>query len=150
MKLTIELIPKTAWFKNLRSYLPKDLWDVVRKKCYKDAGYKCEICGGVGDKWPVECHEVWNFVEGKIILQRLIALCPSCHEVKHIGLAQVKGNLPRAMKHFQKVNNCDKETAKRVIAAAFMKYEERSKEDWSIDEEAVERVLKEDYLLNII
>jgi hypothetical protein len=47
--LTIELVPKTAWFTNLRSYLTSKEWDVVRKKCYKEANYCCEICGGKGN-----------------------------------------------------------------------------------------------------
>lgn len=141
-KLTIELIPKSAWFKNLRHTMTKEQWDVTRKKCYKDAGYSCEICGGKGPKWPVECHEVWDFVDGEIILKRLIALCPSCHEVKHIGLAKLKGNYDRAVNHFCKVNGCDKSEARKYISESFDVWNDRSNRKWELDLSAVEDYFK--------
>ena len=61
MKLTIELVPKTAWFSNLRSILARAAWDKLRKESYKNAAHKCEICGGYGKKHPVECHEIWEY-----------------------------------------------------------------------------------------
>lgn len=134
MKLTIELVPKTAWFNNLRSYLSKSEWDKVRKKCYAEAGYKCEICGGKGHKHPVECHEVWDFEDGKITLKGLIALCPSCHEVKHIGLASLRGRGHIALKHFMKVNNIPQHVAEKYVEEAFALYRERSKrQEWELD-----------------
>ena len=60
-KLTIELVPKTSWFTNLRSLVSKEQWDKIRNKVYWKAGYKCEICGSKGPKWPVECHEIWHY-----------------------------------------------------------------------------------------
>lgn len=38
---------------------------------------------------PVECHEVWDYDDDRKIqrLERRVALCPACHEVKHAGLA---------------------------------------------------------------
>ena len=89
MKLGINLIPKSSWYKNLRSEFSKKRWDVLRKECYKKANYICEACGGKGDKWPVECHEVWDF--SKIGIQkliRLIALCPLCHKCQHPGCTE--------------------------------------------------------------
>lgn len=47
LKLKVEMIPKSTHFINLRSLVP-DKWDEIRRKCYKDANYKCEICGGKG------------------------------------------------------------------------------------------------------
>lgn len=61
MKLTIELVPATSWGNNLRSRLPKKSWNAIRKRVYKEADFKCEICGGVGKRHPVECHEVWEY-----------------------------------------------------------------------------------------
>lgn len=134
MILTIELVPKTAWFTNLRSHLTSKEWDVVRKKCYKEANYQCEICGGKGNKHPVECHEKWDFEDGKITLKGLIALCPSCHEVKHIGLAGIRGRGEIALKHFMKVNNIDRKTASHYIQEAFELYHKRSeREKWELD-----------------
>ena len=38
-------------------------------------------------------HEVWDYDDARRVqrLVRLIALCPACHEVKHLGLAAKRG-----------------------------------------------------------
>jgi 5-methylcytosine-specific restriction endonuclease McrA len=46
--LTIELVPKTAWYTNVRSNVSKKEWDRIRKKSYQNAGHVCEICGDTG------------------------------------------------------------------------------------------------------
>ncbi|WPK37578.1 homing endonuclease [Escherichia phage AV124] len=145
MKLEIELVPKTAWFTNLRSRLPKAQWDVVRKKCYEKANYRCEICGGKGTKHPVECHEKWNFGDGKITLIGLIALCPSCHEVKHIGLAGIRGRGEIALRHFMRVNEVSRHVAEKYVKEGFDLYHERSKrEKWELDVRYLDEYLSKD------
>ena len=37
IKLTIELVPRTAWFSNVRSMVSREDWDVLRKECYAQA-----------------------------------------------------------------------------------------------------------------
>lgn len=133
--LTIELVPKTCWYSNLRSELPKKDWDFLRKLCYKKANNVCEICGGSGSKWPVECHEIWEYEDNTKtqILKGLIALCPSCHEVKHIGLAQIKGNYNRCLTHLSKVNDWDLNTAENYVKESFSLWKERSRHKWVLD-----------------
>jgi hypothetical protein len=135
LKLTIELVPSSCWSSNVRSNINKTDWDILRKQCYKNAGYKCEICGGRGDKHPVEAHEIWKYDDSKKIqkLERLIALCPSCHLVKHFGFAQTKGKGDYAFKHFCRVNLIDPSDAERYIDAAFEKWNKRSVEEWDLD-----------------
>ena len=135
MKLTIELVPSISWFTNLRSLFPKEKWDKLRKTCYKKANYRCEVCGGKGNKWPVECHEIWEYDDTNKIqkLTGLTALCPSCHEVKHIGLAKIKGNYSRSLEHLCKVNNCSSMEGIYYIEQCFKKYKERSKYKWKVD-----------------
>jgi hypothetical protein len=142
MLLTIELVPKTAWFKNLRNHVGATKWYKIKKEVYARAGHRCEICNGVGKKWPVEAHEVWKFENNKIILERMIALCPSCHEVKHIGLAAVKGRLEIAKKHLMKINNLDNDTADLYIMKVFELFERRSTENWELDLSSLEQYLK--------
>ena len=43
-KLTIELVPSTSFYTNVRSILPKSEWDRLRKDSYKKAKFKCQIC----------------------------------------------------------------------------------------------------------
>jgi hypothetical protein len=135
MKLEIELVPQTSFFNNVRAIVTKEEWDVIRKECYRNAGYKCEICGGIGEKWPVECHEIWKYDDQSHIqtLSGMIALCPACHEVKHFGYANVKGNSERALLHFMKINELDKFEAARLIDKSFRLWESRSQYQWTVD-----------------
>jgi 5-methylcytosine-specific restriction endonuclease McrA len=106
-KLTVEIVPESCHFKNVRSEVSKEQWDKLRKQTYRAANYRCEICGGKGDKWPVECHEVRDYNEETKMqkLVRLIVLCPACHEVKHLDLASLNGRFEEAVSHLRTINN---------------------------------------------
>ena len=108
-RLTIELVPKTCWFTNVRSAVTAPTWDKLRHLTASKAGHLCEICGGRGKRWPVESHERFSYDDKNHVqkLEGLIALCPPCHEVKHIGLAQMRGRKHLAMRHFCKINGVD-------------------------------------------
>lgn len=135
MKLTIELVPSTVWFKNLRSELSDKEWDILRKESYKKSNYKCEVCSGVGPKWPVECHEVWEYDEENNIqtLINLISLCDKCHQVKHIGLAEMQGYYEDAKKHLSKINNMTLDEANDYITKCFAVWKKRSLKEWTIN-----------------
>lgn len=135
LKLTIELVPKSSWYDNVRSHVSKEVWDKLRNEVYFQASYKCEICGGKGHKWPVECHEVWEYDDVNHIqkLVRLIALCPNCHMVKHPGLAKIKGNSDLVLLQLSKVNEMTKEEALEYVNKAFAIWQERSKHQWTVD-----------------
>ena len=141
IKLTMELIPKSSPFKNVRSEVSASEWNRIRKAVYATANYKCEICGGVGKKHPVECHEIFEYdVENKEQkLVRLISLCPPCHEVKHMGFAQIRGRGAQARKHLKEVNGwTDKETDD-YIREQFKLYHERSKTNWTLNLDELEK-----------
>lgn len=133
MKLTIELVPQTCWYSNVRSNVTKKEWDRLRKLSYQAAGHKCEICKGVGPKHPVECHEIWQYENGIQKLEKLISLCPSCHEVKHIGRSQIVGKGEKALKHLSKVNNISIEEANEYIKEASIIWNKRSQQEWELD-----------------
>jgi hypothetical protein len=132
IKLTIELVPSTSWGDNLRSKLPKDTWDVLRRKCYQDADYCCEVCGKPG---LVHAHEVWSYDDEKHIqkLIRLIALCVPCHGVKHFGRTQAVGKGEEAIKHLMVVNKWTRKQAIAHIKEAFKIWEQRSQYPWTLD-----------------
>jgi 5-methylcytosine-specific restriction endonuclease McrA len=92
-RLTVELVPSTRWYTNVRSNVPKAVWDRLRRQVAAEAGQRCKICGGRGRRWPVECHEVWHYDDATKVqrLERLVALCPACHEVKPAGLTSRRG-----------------------------------------------------------
>lgn len=148
-KLTIELVPATSWFENVRSALKPSQWDRLRKATYARAGYRCEVCGGAGSKHPVECHELWEFNADTHVqkLTGLIALCPACHEVKHIGFAEQRGRLDNAAAHLMRVNGWNETQAVDYIAQAFMLWERRSSLTWQVDIEWAKQAVKNPLLL---
>jgi hypothetical protein len=134
-RLTIELVPRSCWFSNVRKQVPPREWDRIRSQVYERAGRRCELCGGRGSRHPVECHEVWEYDEAANVqrLVRMIALCPACHEVKHIGLAGVKGRSQIAQAHLAGVNGWTPEIAARYVDEAFALWLTRSRRSWSLD-----------------
>ena len=133
-RLTIELVPQTCWFSNVRSEVSAADWDRLRKLTSDAAGGQCEVCGGQGPKWPVECHEIWGYDDARHTqtLLGLTALCPACHEVKHIGLANIRGRGDIAARHLAKVNGWTAREAERYIAEQFAAWERRSKFQWTL------------------
>jgi len=142
-KLTIDMIPRTSWWDNARSNLPSGEWDRLRKATYKDAGGKCEICGQTGKeqgfRWPLECHEVWEYNSGVQKLVRLIALCPRCHHVKHFGRTEMIGGweVKMAFKHLMTVNGWTESKAEAHLRSAAELWSERSSHEWQIDISAI-------------
>lgn len=135
MILTIELVPKSSWINNVRAIVTKDQWDIIRNKVYDKAWYVCEICGDVGPKHPVECHEIWHYDDDKLIqkLDGMIALCPNCHMVKHMGLAQLQGRGEKSLKHFMKINSLNKKLAEKYIVESFDLWKKRSEKKWTLN-----------------
>lgn len=142
--LTVELVPSTCWYSNVRSAVPKEHWDVIRKQAYLMAGHVCEICGGVGSRHPVECHEVWNYDDDDLTqtLVRMTAICPQCHEVKHIGRAMKFGRGRRAMEHLASVNGWLTTDAEIYVSQQFLIWQERSNHKWKLDIRNLHKYIK--------
>jgi hypothetical protein len=137
-KLSIELVPSSAWNQNLRLALPKGAWEKIRKEVFEKSDNKCVICGKIG---KLNCHEVWEY-DNKNHVQKLagfLALCSLCHAVKHLGfagLAVSKHQGPafeKLVKHFMKVNNCSRQDFLNHQKEAYQKFEQRSHFEWSLD-----------------
>jgi len=138
-KLTIELVPTTCFFSNVRSQIPKKEWDRLRKESYKNAKYKCEVCGSTGleqgYKHALECHEIWSYDDETKTqkLEGLISLCPRCHQVKHIGRTTIIGKQAEAFKQLEKVNGWDHKQVVDYVAEAFLTHRWRSNWEWKLD-----------------
>jgi len=133
-RLVAELVPSSTWGWNLRSLLTAKGWEIVRQKVYEKAGFVCSICGGKGHKHPVECHERWEYDDAKRV-QKLVgleSLCPSCHEVRHIGRAFAVGRGPKAMTHMMKVNSWTLDQVEKHIEEAMTIWNSR-KGVWKLD-----------------
>jgi len=137
-KLTIELVPSTSWYANLRKVMPGADWDKLRKQVYAQYGRRCGICGAGNTR--LNCHEIWEYDERNRVqrLNGFIALCDLCHHVKHIGFAALlagRGELDfeDVIAHFMKVNRCDRLTFTTYHKWAFEQWAERSKHYWQIE-----------------
>jgi hypothetical protein len=137
-KLTIELVPQTIWFQNIREAMGRTNWDKLRLQVYADYGHKCGICGVHPNR--LECHEMWVYDDVKHIqyLKGFIALCVLCHNIKHIGLSQMKADegmldYEEIVNHFMKVNNCSRQDFELYRSDAFAEWEHRSIFTWKQD-----------------
>jgi hypothetical protein len=138
-KLSVELVPQTVWYRNLRSELSREEWDRLRKACYHKAWHRCEICHDTGlnqgYNWPVECHEIWHYDDEKKVqkLMGLIALCPLCHMVKHLGKAGHDSKLHIALPHLGEVNGWTERQIKNYTIEVHQQWAARSKHEWTQD-----------------
>jgi hypothetical protein len=150
LKLTIELVPSTSWYNNVRSNVSSDKWDIIRKKCYGEAGNVCEICKKTGKEQgfnhAVECHEIWQYDDTlhTQTLTGLISLCPWCHKVKHTGLAIMNGEGELVQKQLMKVNHMSEDDMNEYVKDAFIEHRDRSKYEWIVDVSYVDEYLKSD------
>jgi len=151
-KLTVELIPSTCHYSNVRTTVKSSEWDKIRFLSYEKAGHLCEICKDSGKnqgyKHNVECHEIWHYDDVNHIqtLVGLISLCPTCHQVKHIGRAIAIGKEKVVIGQLLKVNNWTPEQTVKHIEDAFIEHKERSKHQWTLD---LSLLNKAPYELNI-
>lgn len=138
-KLAVELVPQTAWWSNVRSNISKADWEKCKTFVKERSGNKCEICGGKGRKWAVECHEIWEYDDAgkKQTLVDLIALCPPCHQVKHFGRSLIvkdQSQLAQLIGHMCTVNGWDDPlTAENHVMVALEQYSNRSNHEWELD-----------------
>lgn len=133
--LLVDLVPNSAWFSNLRSEVTKSEWELVKKATFEPASHRCQACGGKGRKHPVECHERWHY-DAATKVQTLIgtiALCPSCHEATHFGLARVRGRDDEALQHLMHVNGWTESAARQHVRDAMDTWKRRSEIKWRLD-----------------
>lgn len=151
-KLSVELIPTTCHYSNVRTTVTKKEWDKIRFMSYEKAEHKCEICGergkNQGQKHDVECHEIWDYNDETHVqkLVGLISLCPICHLVKHIGRAIAMRKHEVAYNQLAKVNKWTPKEVEQHILASFEVHKERSKHEWTLD---LSILTKEPYNLKI-
>ncbi|WP_307546689.1 HNH endonuclease [Xanthomonas sacchari] len=133
--LTIELVPSSCWYKNVRSNVLASTWDRLQALTAAISGNRCSICGGAGPRHPVECHEIWTF-DDHLRLQRLdglTALCPECHGVKHIGRALANGQVARPLAWYCHINRTTPAEAAAAVRAALQLNANRSGWHFQLD-----------------
>lgn len=137
-QLRFELVPSTAWWSNVRSQVSRADWEKCKRFVRQRSGDACEICGGRGRKWPVECHEIWDYDDEKQLqtLVGLIALCPTCHSAKHIGRLLAIGDekaIEAALTQVRFVNGWGQAHLEAALNNAFAIHSIRSEFEWDLD-----------------
>ncbi len=137
LKLTIELVPRPLWGRDLAKLMPRKEWDKLREQVYAQYNHLCGICGAGG---RMICHEIWHYDDENHVqhLAGFIALCGMCNSCKHMGRS---GNLARQGKldfgavvdHFCSVNGITRAVFRKIRMAAFDQWSERSKHEWTQD-----------------
>ena len=133
-KLYIYMIPKTTYFKNVRSLFTEGDWNLIRHHIYERVNNKCECCGKKRMKY-LDAHERWEFDEekGTQKLVRIIALCRLCHSATHYGHSKRTKNMDKINSHIKKVNNYSDEELKEHIEDSYKIWKERNKTKWNLD-----------------
>ena len=110
LRLAFEPVPWESRRNTLANLLPPDQWNAIRRSAYRRGGYRCEACGR-SDR--LHCHEVWHFNHstGCQCLAGLQALCPLCHDTKHITFTHDEYRVRELLQHFAAVNRLTPEEA---------------------------------------
>ena len=43
LKLTVEMVPSSTWYNNMRKVVSQETWDTIRRSVYREYGYRCGI-----------------------------------------------------------------------------------------------------------
>jgi len=153
MILTMEIVPETAWFFNLRKMFTQTMWDLVRNRIYGEFWYMCGMCGKEFwneelEEWEIKkanggglhAHKIWHYndVDEIQTCTGIIALCPTCHACKHMVLTQKRceeGQIKMSdiIGHFFTVNQCLPRDFDTALEWEMKVYKERSSHPWLCD-----------------
>ena len=143
-KLMPSPVPDSCWYSNLRAHLPAKVWDLIRKDAYAKANGRCMICNRPVKR--LEAHEDWSYDEVNHIqkLERVVAICHSCHSVIHIGRTQLLGDEDKAIAHFCKVNECSYSDYRRALGIANEKHRRLNEvPEWKLEVSVIAKFFDE-------
>ena len=146
--LTIELVPQPCWYSNMRTNIPRSVWDKLRKQVYAQYNYHCAVC--LVEHVSLHCHEIWQYDDVSHI-QKLIgfvALCAMCHHCKHLGHAnslasEGKLDLNTVIEHFMRVNQCSRAEYETYAGEAWQTWAERNQYAWTTNLGAYAHLVKQ-------
>ena len=141
-------MPLTCWYSNVRNNVSHTVWRAIARQVASEYNNRCGVCGGRGDRHPVECHEEWSYKHGVSdtgekryvqTLEGMIALCPMCHKVKHIGFAHEQGLLHEAIGQLMFVNQWDEDQVSSYLRLVWETWHARNEVIWDLDISALSR-----------
>lgn len=142
LKLPVELVPRTAWWTNVRSHVTMSEWEKCKRYAKAKTGGVCIVCGDVGTnqgrRYAVEAHEIWAYDDTRKIqtLVDIVPLCPRCHQCKHLGRSRATMDInqwTRLIQHFMDVNQMPEGLVEGYLMNVFDVWERRSEHKWELD-----------------
>jgi len=137
LKLSIELVPRPLWGRDLAKLMPRKEWDRLRNQVYEQYNHRCGICGAGG---KMICHEMWHYDDVNYIqrLRGFIAICDLCNLCKHLGRSinlsrQGKLDIEAVTRHFCSVNGISRTAFFTMVTEIFHQWRERNEHEWTQD-----------------
>ena len=135
------MLPPSTHGSNIRGIVTATTWDALRIPVADAAGGTCHICGTRpmrrGRAARPDCHEKWTFhwQDGRPVqaLERLVALCPGCHEVQHSGRAFMRGRLKPVIDRLQQLNGWRSDQAADDVHRAAARCRVLDQYRWDLD-----------------
>lgn len=134
-RLVVELVPEFCPRLKLSVELDRGDWQRVERSVLDRAGNRCEICDNADADADLTPEASWSYDDsaGRQRFERLLAVCAACSEVIHIDLAAVSGDADRAVRHLATVNAWNEIDAEQHVAAAYRRWQDRSRHVWTTD-----------------
>lgn len=128
----VDLVPRSAWFANLRAMMPLSHWRGLSAYVIARAHGACEICSS---EERLEAHERWHFdpANGIQKLMRLMCVCKLCHLSIHSGIADVLGIREEIGFHIFQLTLWGKREMKQHMKEAGKRWEDLSVIAWEQD-----------------
>lgn len=141
-RLTIELTPASAPHVDVRRQAGRAVWAHIARTALRRAHGACGVCGAGERADELTCHPVYHYdLDAQVgRLDEIIALCPACLQVKHVGRAFIHGHYREARAHLARVNGWTTERAERYVRESFRTWEQRSEHAWTFDVSMLEQM----------
>jgi hypothetical protein len=137
-----DTIPISSWGSSLFNLLTLESWNAVRHPVIARRGNLCQQCGR-NPRNRLDVHEVWAYSmpppgadETMCGVQRLMglaALCQTCHELFHPGLARVRGRDQIVRGHLKIINRWNDAEYEAYRRAMERRNIMRSQRIWVLD-----------------
>jgi len=143
--MQMDIIPATSWGASLANLLTQASWQSIRGPIVERYGRLCEICGE--KQHHIECHERWEYftpksesVPGIQRLGGLFSLCQACHEMFHLGKAEMQSRTEIVLDRLSMVNRWSFAETQSFYEWSAELWEMRSQIYWVLDLSIIKRI----------
>lgn len=135
-KLSIQMVPKPLWGKNLRKVVTKEEWGRLCQAAVEFYKHQCCYCKASLYKKSFHLHEEWLYDDCNLvqIFYAYRTVCRECHMAVHLGHSMSIGTGAFALAHLAEVNGWNLEQTEIYATYCLMEWRIRSMEvNWAQD-----------------